>query len=70
MAHWFYKPKSDSEVWKPFGVDDSFLVEAAYSEGTGVTYSYALVFKIWKRNEKLDIKRIFFILFHFPQIIH
>ena len=38
MAHWFYKPKSDSEVWKPFGVDDSFLVEAAYSEGTGVTY--------------------------------
>ena len=27
------RPKKDSEVWKPFGVNDSFLIEAAYEEG-------------------------------------
>jgi len=32
-AHWFYKEKRDGDHWKPFGVDDSFLIEAAYESG-------------------------------------
>jgi len=31
VVHWFYRPKND--IWKPFGVDDSFLIEAAYQAG-------------------------------------
>merc|ERR1719244_1539315 len=32
-AHWFYRTASAVEVWKPFSVEDSCSIEAAYEQG-------------------------------------
>ena len=32
-AHWFYRTAASIEVWKPFSVEDSTAIEAAYERG-------------------------------------
>ena len=32
-AHWFYRTTSSVEVWKPFSVEDSTAIEAAFERG-------------------------------------
>merc|ERR1719318_2299056 len=33
-AHWFYQLPSQQETWKPFSVEDSTAIEAAYEKGS------------------------------------
>ena len=32
-AHWFYRTAASIEVWKPFSVEDSTAIEAAFERG-------------------------------------